>query len=97
MNKLPIDQEIPPHKRRKGKKLYTLERRLTPEGAERRRAQEEERIQKELPWSKWWTKYEKLKHTEQALADINKKKENASEWQNYLKDYEYRIVNSDGN
>ncbi len=87
-----IDQEIPAHKRKKGKKLYTIEKRLTVEGAENRRKKEEERIQREMEWSNWWSKYEKLKHVEQALENINKKKDNALEWQSYMKDYEYRIV-----
>ncbi len=90
--KNPIDQEIPMHKRKKGKKLYTIEKRMTIEGADRRRRNEEERLQKEMKWSNWWTRYEKLKHVEQALKDINKKKANAPDWQVYLKDYEHRIV-----
>lgn len=87
-----VEQEIPKHKRKKGRKLYTIEKRLTPEGVERRRKKEEKKIYQALQWSKWWNKYEKLEHVKQALADINKKKGNALEWQNYLKDYEYRIV-----
>jgi len=86
------ENEVPLHKRKKGKRLYTIEKRLTPEGAERRRQREEDQIQLQSQWSPWWSKYEKLKNVEQALENINMKKKNASHFHAYLKDYEYRIV-----
>jgi len=95
--KIQQENEVPIHKRKKGKKLFVIEKRLTLEGGERRRKQTESEIQKEMKWSNCWTKYEKRKHVEQALADINKKKENALSWQDYLKDYEFRIVEDSNN
>jgi len=87
------ENEIPKHRRKKGKKIHRIESRLTPEGAQRRRDKEEECIQKEMEWSDDFTKYEQLKHAEQALEDIEKKKRNASHnwYDRYLKDYEHRI------
>lgn len=85
------EQEIPLHKRKKGKKLFILESRLTPEGAQRLRDKLEDEIKRGMHWSNWWNKYEKLKDAEQALDDINKKKKRSLAWQTYLKDREYRI------
>ena len=89
------EREIPKYKRKKGKKIHRIESRLTPEGAQRRRDKEEEKIQKEMEWSDGYTKYEHLKHAEQALMDIEKTKKRVSRncnwWDARLKDYEHRI------
>lgn len=92
MHDIDSDQEIPLHKRKKGKKLFTIYKRLTPEGADRRRKKLEEEIKKEMAWSKYWGKYEKLKNVEQALENVEKQKRIAPEWQSYLRDYEHKLV-----
>jgi len=96
------ENEIPKHKRKKGKKPFRIEQRLTEKGAQRRRDLEEKRIKKEMEWSDGWTKYETLKAAQQALDDIEKKKKNTEvldkgiqgifSWYSYsLVDHEHRI------
>lgn len=87
------ENEIPKHRRKKGKKIHRIEKRLTPKGAKRRRDAEEERIQKEMKWSDDYGRYEQLKHAEQALEDIEKKKKYSTNnwWNARLSDYEHRI------
>lgn len=87
-----LDHEIALYKRRKGKKLFTIFERLTSEGADRKRKKCEEDIKEEQKWSKWWSKYEKLKSVEQALESIEKQKRIAPGWRSYLRDYEHKIV-----
>ncbi|MBT6050045.1 MAG: hypothetical protein HOG49_24875 [Candidatus Scalindua sp.] len=89
------DEEIPKHKRKKGKKPFRIEERLTEKGAQRRRDKEEERIQKDMKWSDGYTKYETLKHAQQALEDIERKKKGAqhvASHQQYFSWYSYSLV-----
>jgi hypothetical protein len=88
-----IDQteEIPLHKRKKGKKRFLIQSRLTPEGLERKIGEYRERLQKQMKWSSWG-KYEKLRDAETALSDINKKKNTSPSWYNPYKNKEYRII-----
>ena len=89
------ENEIPKHKRKKGKKPFRIEQRLTEKGAQRRRDLEEKRIKKEMEWSDGWTKYETLKAAQQALDDIEKKKKNSEVYkgdQGIFSFYSYTLV-----
>lgn len=89
-----IENEIAPHRRKKGKKHFSIGSKLTPEGFERTMKKHRERLEKELQWSGGYTKYEHLKDAKQALKDINKRKKGGSSsfWDDYCRDREYRIV-----
>lgn len=94
--KVQQEQEIPPHKRKKGRKNFVLQARLTPEGLERKMKEHRERLEKDLLWSGGYSRYEKLRDAEQALKDINKRKNDNSFWGTYYRDKEYRIVDKRG-
>ncbi len=89
------ENEIPNLRRKKGKKPFRIEERLTEKGAQRRREKEEKCIQKDMEWSNGWTKYETLKHAQQALEDIERKKKGAqhvADHQEYFSWYGYSLV-----
>lgn len=92
MTVLQLEQEIPLHKRKKGKKRFQIQSRLTQQGIERRIKELRERLEKEMQWSHWCGRYEKLRDAEQSLSDINKKKNTSPTWYNPYQDREYRIV-----
>lgn len=85
------EEQGTPHKRKKGKKIFRLEKHLTPEGAQKRRDKLEAEILKESKWHDDWGKYEKENHAKQALENINHKKNSGGWMGHYYKDYEYRI------
>ncbi len=91
--KVPQDQEIAPHRRKKCKKHFSIQSRLTPEGLEKKMREHRERLEKDLQWSGGYSKYEHLRDAEQALSDINRKKKgDNSFWDHYYRDKEHKIV-----
>ncbi len=91
-----IENEIAPHRRKKGRKNFLLECRLTPKGFERKMKEYRKRLEKEMQWSDGYSRYEKLKDAEHALKDISKRKSSNSFWGEYYGDREYRIVEKIG-
>lgn len=83
-------EESPLHKRKKGKKEYKLQSRLTPQGAERNLNRIRERNEKSMQWA-GWNQYEKLKEAAQAIERCGK-----NFYGEYHDDYEYRIIDQNG-
>ncbi len=88
-----IENEVAPHRRKKGKKHYSLQCRLTPEGFERKMKEHAERLKHDMKWSGGYSRYERLKDAEHAFADIaRRQKNNHTFWGDYHRDREYRII-----
>ncbi len=87
-----LEEEIPKHRRKKGRKHFAIECRLTPEGLERKVREYRTRIEGDLKWLGGYSKYEKLRDAERALEGMNKRKNSSTYWGDYYRDREYRII-----
>ncbi len=93
-----IENEIAPHRRKKGRKHFSLQCRLTPEGFEKKMKEHAERLRQDMKWSGGYSKYESLKGAEQALSDIARRQTNDhSFWGDYHREREYKIVDDRDN
>ena len=90
------ENEIPPHKRKKGKKVFKIQTRLTQAGFQRKMKEARERLEKEMAWGGWYTKYEKLKDAQASLRDFDKKSKDTHGYHYYYKDMEARLLDGEG-
>jgi len=98
MSKVQVENEIPAHKRKKGKKVFRIESRLTVEGYNREVQEYADRLKGDLEWSSGYSKYEKLKDVEAAFKDSIKKRSSGTGYSYYhYKNREFRIMDGDDN
>lgn len=87
------ENEVPRHKKKKGRKYFKILHRMTKEEAHRQRVKFEAGLLKELEWGDGWSNYETLKQAEQALEAIEKQKASALGY-SYYRGKEHKIIDT---
>jgi hypothetical protein len=88
------DEIIAKHRRKKGKKPFVIQRKMTASEAYRRIQEEYTRIMREhSEWDTTFTKYETEQQASQALGDIEKKKAHDSGF-NHHRGFDHRIIDT---
>jgi hypothetical protein len=93
MGKHKPENESPKHQRKKARKYFKIQHRMTREEAHRQRVKLEASILKDMEWSDGWSNYESLKQAEQALEDIKKQQANTTGYC-YYRGKQHRVVDT---
>jgi hypothetical protein len=86
-----VDEQVANHRRKKGKKNFYIECRLTKEGFDVSMAKHKEKLLKKMEWHTYWGKYEKKKDADNAVESLNKKQRTNPSWYNPIEGNEFKV------